>query len=1778
MSRGFVLTAMAFVLMVVFASASFGDFTIQGTVTAAGKPVQNAVVGIKTTSFATADADVVVNPSEPYGNRCYFSTDALGQFGPSAPIPAGTYYVGVWADGYGMVEQQVVLDSNKTLEIQLTKAAGVNIAYRKPVFWGPSTDPYSYAKRITDGGRYGGDAGMAVDAAWSNRTRVIDGTHLQDEWRMPGGNWYGVDIPWEPNIWAGYTLRIRHQGSSGFDHEYLIAGNTSDTIQIASGNLIADGVTNGDYYEIVSNTGDHPVYMGVDLGSNSAVNQVVVDFFIWNVPYNYAIMYAADDGTGVRPPIGSAAWHTYYSTENINPFRFAFQGDSGPWEAISNGTATGRWWMIYVTRSSHSWTPGMMFAVREFEVYSATEFLGQVRGVVKNSVTQQPIYNAVVQVQGDTGNAAVTDTEGFYSLVATTTGQMELFADALNYKAKSEVITIPADGTILVKDILLDPRDESSGTIYNGDFEIAGSGSGSADGWEIFINTPGGTDVYGNPYPAPNDDMYVGTRSTGENSTPGGSASGMFASGNRHPNPGVVSIEDHSGDPNWGGTVTSVTSTHMTDTSKNWNPGTWSQYTDWLKITHNGVDHFYRIQSNTGNTITIQSGDMAADGIVPGDPYIILRYNYMFWYQGGMRNTPSRWIPVDQNSMYSFYFKTKRSGDSEHFYGFVWRRADGSEISRAYNWWYWPGGSWTQVINGNVPGRSGFVPMLRMVPPSDAAYIEVEIGYTQWGWNWPNKPVTTWVDDLVVDRIPYSDVSGTITGTVKVGGVPYKGAIVGAKLASKGGYALADADAYAVTDANGKYTISRLVPGSYIVAAWPHVEPSPFNEMYGMSAQQTVTASLGGTTTADFNITTSLSLNVAKTSDPSAVIASENDAAKLQAFDGWRLGGGGWNAVNPGAYLIRDLGSNPPAVDTIVWAGDGSYPTSYTISYSSNGTNYTNAYTTNVGNGGYAYYSWERWEMIKLQTPVTARFWKLTLNTFSQGNCFVREFELYGSANGLPGKISGTVKLAGAPIAGAVVGIKSTPSPTADADYYYTTNSQGRFESVVLRAGTYYVGAWLDGYRVAESTVNLTGDTDIILDINRVVGFNKAYKSPVYGGPGTWSPERLVDGGRYGGDSASAVDTNAFGNATEVTATVLTDSSKMWIPNQLVGMTLGARPGGVYRSYTIASNTETTITIASGNMVADGLTAGTFYWIGGSYTPEPCWLAVDLGENRAINQILIDWFPWTIPGKYKIQYAVDDGMGMMPEPDSSDWRDWYVCTATKAFNLPSGGDTGPYGVIYKTAAVGRWWRIWTDVPPRVGDPPVIPMMGIREMEIYSAEEVPAALSGVVKNPAGQPIYNAIVHLEGPKEGNYVTDTDGVYVFSQLPTDQGQYWIAADAPGYSIKETQVVLLPGEIRQLDITLQPNPSETNLVYNGAMEEPDGTLPKGWMAFPDNAEGLSYYRYTGDNHTPGGTASFACSRPSGAVGQNVAAMAITPDKWVRVDPSKSYNIYFWVKADEGVGAGAYSAVWRDSMGNEISRLIYPGWFAPFQTTWKAFPIAWKAVPPVNAAYLDIHVVAVLPDNNPTRRLYADDVVVDATTSPAFPPSNRIGDAKGMVGTEVALYSKVISGVSGSNGIPADCIYVEEGDRSSGILVGIAGAVKPESLAVGQLIDVTGLVVFTPEGEPCITADYIRRPDQGAPVDLRPLGMTVRSAATAPLSLGLLVTIGGYWYFEGGDIWISDGSTSGPIRVEAPGMGMLPPSGSYVRATGILGIGWDGNRCLRIRSEDDVTNWLVQP
>lgn len=83
-------------------------------------------------------------------------------------------------------------------------------------------------------------------------------------------------------------------------------------------------------------------------------------------------------------------------------------------------------------------------------------------------------------------------------------------------------------------------------------------------------------------------------------------------------------------------------------------------------------------------------------------------------------------------------------------------------------------------------------------------------------------------------------------------------------------------------------------------------------------------------------------------------------------------------------------------------------------------------------------------------------------------------------------------------------------------------------------------------------------------------------------------------GGKAESCSRNGVEEDT-GTITGVTSTVLTDSTKAWTVNQFAGEGLRITTAGGVKAYNIATNTPTQLTIASGDMVADGAVPGNPY-------------------------------------------------------------------------------------------------------------------------------------------------------------------------------------------------------------------------------------------------------------------------------------------------------------------------------------------------------------------------------------------------------------------------------------------------------------------------------------------------------------------------------------------------------------------------------------------------------
>ncbi|MCX6345142.1 MAG: DUF5695 domain-containing protein [Armatimonadetes bacterium] len=383
-----------------------------------------------------------------------------------------------------------------------------------------------------------------------------------------------------------------------------------------------------------------------------------------------------------------------------------------------------------------------------------------VHGTIRNT-SSNPIPNAVVQIGGYGGPAAITDVNGAYSVHIPATGNQTLYADALGYGAYYSVITIPAHGGVL-RDITLSSAVET-GVIANGDFETAGGGGGgSASGWQwVHTIDPTGVDFLGIAWPAMNSNMYAGTRSTGDNQTPGGLACGILQVGTPLSTPGAV---NESTIPAWG-TTTSLTVTTVTVPGVSWTTNQWAGYD--LILQTGTTKKRYSIASNTANVITISSGSITGDGFTAGCGYEVCKLNREYWYPGWLSQT----IAVEAGCLYNFYFKGKLSGPTGAFWKLRWLDANYNELSG----WVdsradatWPNSpTWQQYLTGMYWNDGSWhinIPMLQMAPPTGTKYVEIAFGFTDDSVQ--SRTGTILVDDVVVDKVQSASVASTKSANI----------------------------------------------------------------------------------------------------------------------------------------------------------------------------------------------------------------------------------------------------------------------------------------------------------------------------------------------------------------------------------------------------------------------------------------------------------------------------------------------------------------------------------------------------------------------------------------------------------------------------------------------------------------------------------------------------------------------------------------------------------------------------------------------------------------------------------------------------------------------------------------------------------------------------------------------------------------------------------------------------------------------------------------------------
>ena len=556
----------------------------------------------------------------------------------------------------------------------------------------------------------------------------------------------------------------------------------------------------------------------------------------------------------------------------------------------------------------------------------------------------------------------------------------------------------------------------------------------------------------------------------------------------------------------------------------------------------------------------------------------------------------------------------------------------------------------------------------------------------------------------------------------------------------------------------------------------------------------------------------------------------------------------------------------------------------------------------------------------------------------------------------------------------------------------------------------------------------------------------------------------------------------------------------------------------------------------------------------------PTYIMLDFGAEIDINETVIYWRTW--PGEYKVQ-CLADGYGD-PTFDETLWDTYgetIYSTSCGVGGIYFDPTFGIYADVLKfPTKTARYWRILATREGREY------FMGIWEWELHSASERTGAIHGVIRNRAGNPIYNAIVDLNGITK--IITDVSGTYAVTDLAPGS-TFTVTADAWRYAARNAPFTIVGGLDLSADVVLADAPNEW-VGYNWDFEKPtpgDLTIADGWY----KVTGGTFAWLTGseNNHTPGGNACQAASaygaggwwggyfRPTGpAQGNNFG--------WrpAKADGTAAYTWYYWTRSTAQRGASYSYIWWADAGGANLHAQWAPGLgpgkeTCPPEPDWHAWPAAYRVIPdPLDPNVALGKLTIIHADNNePVFYNLIDDVVFDEVQLSST--ASKLSELKGLSdGCAVSLTGKIVTAAPGVGGVPAGVFYIEEPDRSSGIRVASTTAVS-----VGQAVSVTGTMATTPAGERYIEATSVTA-TAGTPV--KPVASNTRNLAEYIME-GLLVKTAGTVRTVGADYYtIADGYFKDGVEVETKVVTGTAPGvtpGSFVTVKGAAS--FDGARVI---------------
>ncbi|HEY3267105.1 MAG TPA: S8 family serine peptidase [Armatimonadota bacterium] len=297
----------------------------------------------------------------------------------------------------------------------------------------------------------------------------------------------------------------------------------------------------------------------------------------------------------------------------------------------------------------------------------------------------------------------------------------------------------------------------------------------------------------------------------------------------------------------------------------------------------------------------------------------------------------------------------------------------------------------------------------------------------------------------------------------------------------------------------------------------------------------------------------------------------------------------------------------------------------------------------------------------------------------------------------------------------------------------------------------------------------------------------------------------------------------------------------------------------------------------------------------------------------------------------------------------------------------------------------------------LGSPGADPNYGEGRLDVLAAAHAspvyqPAALTGVVLDSSGNPTRDAIVDAEGTL---VLSGADGR--FSIPHAAARSFIVSADAPGFGPAAAGGA--PGS----DIVLTLSPRIETAMRNGDVEAIDGWERGGAAGGADRVDTA--------NRTPCGSWSLVIF----ATGDNSERYWLSPPVPVQSDGLAYYSVsYAWRGAGDVSGRTA-ALEWLDGYGSVIG-LDYGTPFSPpvrggpADGAWRGTIQAYRALPPVGAAWFRVRLGASYLSGDVTSMIGFDDVTVDEVRDPnAVAVSGSVTPSLGAVAGEFPMGARFV-------------------------------------------------------------------------------------------------------------------------------------------------------------------------